>query len=1137
VSNERALLLADAEARDEALDTGQSFIVQAPAGSGKTELLIQRYLKLLGEAQNPEEVLAITFTRKAAAEMRQRVIASLLLARANSEPKEAHRKLTFELARTVLARDELHDWKLIETPRRLQIQTLDALNAAIARSLPLSSGLGGAVQTVTDDEARVLYRGAATATLDWLTTDDRMNGVVECVLSHLDHNTALYVAHISRMLENRDQWLLFVGSGSNSAGGGDTASARRLHEEAIEQLITVHLEQARQAFPVAEITQTMGLVNYAAACLRAEGLDSHALYSLDGSNELPRTDAAGLHAWQAIAELFLKQRDGWRKMVNKAQGFPAGDSGQKKAMTELLQRLSSEDELLECLERIRILPDPRYSDEQWEVLVALIDLLPYAVAELERQFSNQGVTDHIEIARAAAAALGSVDEPGDIALMLDHSIRHLLIDEMQDTSIGQYHLLEILIAGWEADDGRTLFCVGDPMQSIYRFRDADVSRFLSTRREGIGELKPKSLLLRRNFRSGELLVHWFNTVFCQLMPLDDEPLTGGISYADSVPVEQQAGLGECRVHPLFDASATDEAEYCAGLIQQCLAEDPDRNTAVLVQSRTQLPLLLSQLRLLDIDYQAIEIDRLVDMPEIIEITALTRALCHDGDRLAWLALLRGPCVALTWQDLHALVVNDAHRTVPDILTSAGEGGAVSADGLQRIGEFLTIIAPFRKHTALCSLRERIERAWYALGGPALLDTEDELENVYRYLEVLEKIEQAGTLEDVTELTARLEQERVSSIAGDTCRVQIMTMHKAKGLQFDNVILYGLGRSTAGSRKAVLNWLYLPDASGKSEMIVSPIGARSEIEHDPLHRFIDTMETDKDRAELDRLLYVACTRAIHSLHLVGHVNIAPRTGMMRPPRKGSLLHRLWPALEHEFATNFAAHEPSSEPMDDDGSWLQTPGLRRLDRSSFRLQPPRLAPVPSRSQSSTGGDRPVDYYWVGSAARYAGTVVHKFLQKLATRDIDVRDTDVISYREDIRSRVRALGASDSELEQICERVERSLRGILEDEKGRWILRGEGETEFALTGQWKGGVESIVIDRVRVDDDGVHWLVDYKTSTHEGGDLPGFLQHEEERYRAQLEKYVGIYRGLVDAPVKAALYFPLLRVFREMDLPLDD
>jgi ATP-dependent exoDNAse (exonuclease V) beta subunit len=378
---------------------------------------------------------------------------------------------------------------------------------------------------------------------------------------------------------------------------------------------------------------------------------------------------------------------------------------------------------------------------------------------------------------------------------------------------------------------------------------------------------------------------------------------------------------------------------------------------------------------------------------------------------------------------------------------------------------------------------------------------------------------------------------VSSIAGDTCRVQIMTMHKAKGLQFDNVILYGLGRSTAGSRKAVLNWLYLPDASGKSEMIVSPIGARSEIEHDPLHRFIDTMETDKDRAELDRLLYVACTRAIHSLHLVGHVNIAPRTGMMRPPRKGSLLHRLWPALEHEFATNFAAHEPSSEPMDDDGSWLQTPGLRRLDRSSFRLQPPRLAPVPSRSQSSTGGDRPVDYYWVGSAARYAGTVVHKFLQKLATRDIDVRDTDVISYREDIRSRVRALGASDSELEQICERVERSLRGILEDEKGRWILRGEGETEFALTGQWKGGVESIVIDRVRVDDDGVHWLVDYKTSTHEGGDLPGFLQHEEERYRAQLEKYVGIYRGLVDAPVKAALYFPLLRVFREMDLPLDD
>ena len=136
---------------------------------------------------------------------------------------------------------------------------------------------------------------------------------------------------------------------------------------------------------------------------------------------------------------------------------------------------------------------------------------------------------------------------------------------MQDTSIGQYDLLKTLIAGWTPGDGRTAFCVGDPMQSIYRFRDAEVGEFLLARENGIGGLSLDPLVLRRNFRSGENLVHWFNTVFSQVLPLEDDFSAGAISYSASVPVEAHAGSGEYCIYPLFGASVAQEAAQTMGV--------------------------------------------------------------------------------------------------------------------------------------------------------------------------------------------------------------------------------------------------------------------------------------------------------------------------------------------------------------------------------------------------------------------------------------------------------------------------------------------------------------------------------------------------------------------------------------------
>ncbi|HZW59643.1 MAG TPA: UvrD-helicase domain-containing protein, partial [Woeseiaceae bacterium] len=129
------LLAADLEARRDALDVTRSFVVQAPAGSGKTELLIQRYLQLLAVVREPEEVVAITFTRKAALEMQLRVITALRRAAAGETGQADHERRTLTAAAAVLARDRELDWYLPDSPRRMRIQTLDSFCASVARLL------------------------------------------------------------------------------------------------------------------------------------------------------------------------------------------------------------------------------------------------------------------------------------------------------------------------------------------------------------------------------------------------------------------------------------------------------------------------------------------------------------------------------------------------------------------------------------------------------------------------------------------------------------------------------------------------------------------------------------------------------------------------------------------------------------------------------------------------------------------------------------------------------------------------------------------------------------------------------------------------------------------------------------------
>ncbi|MBA2483065.1 MAG: UvrD-helicase domain-containing protein, partial [Nitrosomonas sp.] len=459
-------LIPDAMERSLALDPVESYIVQAPAGSGKTELLIQRYLKLLVCVDAPEEVVAITFTRKAAAEMLERILSALEAGKATMPANyNTHEKLTHELARAVLRHDERLGWNITDNPVRLRIQTIDSLCASLTRQMPMLSKFGSQLESTTD--SLQLYLEAARRTVNMVESNDAVAQDIERLLAHLDNDMGRIEILLAEMLARRDQWLRHV-----------HGKTRDELEATLKNIRCDAMDHVFRLFPDSLHDELLALLRYAASNHIASRKQSFIITCID-LNRL--TADSTIEHWCGVSELLFTKEGEWRKKLTVNEGFPPGSTKSEKEIAKqwkirafaLIEMLRANDDLRLALIDMRSLPPPYYVEPQWEVLGAITRLLPHAVGQLKVVFQFSGKVDFTEVAQGALMALGTSHAPTDLALALDYRIRHLLIDEFQDTSISQYQLIEKLIAGWEQGDGRSLFAVGDPMQSIYRFRDAE----------------------------------------------------------------------------------------------------------------------------------------------------------------------------------------------------------------------------------------------------------------------------------------------------------------------------------------------------------------------------------------------------------------------------------------------------------------------------------------------------------------------------------------------------------------------------------------------------------------------------------------------------------------------------------------
>lgn len=1104
----------DQAQRREALDPSRSFIVQAPAGSGKTELLIQRFLKLLARADQPESIVAITFTRKAAAEMRHRVIEALQSA-SGPEPVSSHEKLTWKLAEAALAQNDRFDWSLTEHPSRLRIQTIDSFCATLVRRMPWVSRMGSPPQP--EDDVTHLYRQAARRTLAMLDeeeTDARVSNALRGLLAHLDNKVGTIEKLLSTMLGSRDQWLRHV---IGNAGNGNY---RDDVESAVSEIIEDELEQLGSMFPERFKAETLALIRFAAGNLAA--IESAKPMSACGAlSDFPGSRVESLPHWLGLTDMFLTRGGKRRANPTKNEGFPSTDVG--RSAKDRLRAVRLDPQILDRLHALRSLPPVGFEAGQWDVLGALLVLLPFAVAQLRLVFQEEGRVDFTEISIGARSALGSDAEPTDLAFALDCRIDHLLIDEFQDTSQSQYDLLTRIVREWQPTDGRTLFLVGDPMQSIYGFREAEVGLFLRARTEGVASLRLKPLTLSVNFRSGAGIVVWVNKALGVAFPTAEDRLTGAVTYEPSTSFKTASDPDAVEIHPFFVSDAEPESDEVLRIIQETKTKHPDGTIAVLVRSRTHLFSIVSALRRTGEKFRAVEIDALGERPAVQDLLALTRALSHSGDRVAWLSILRAPWCGLTLSDLETLVNGDSTSSIWRLVQDLATLDRLSLDGRSRLEKTAAVLSDALARRGTLPLGRWVEGVWIALGGPACLESKGELEDARAYLDLLEESTRGTDIrderkfaEDVDRLFAPPDVE-----AGED--LQLLTVHKSKGLEFDTVILPGLGRRTRGEDQRLLMWLeYM--GRNKSRLLLAPIHEMGG-DRDPLYEYLRMIYKEKDDHESARLLYVAATRARERLHLLGHVSVHRDGTSLRPPDARSLLRKIWATLETEFAEAFMEAEFGDEEMV--GKEVDGVALRRLSADWCAPAPPEeIAWKPSVGAADSEDPRvrrPV-FEWAGELQRRVGVVVHRMLQQ----NLPDRQTP---DEKAIRLALRSEGLDGQKLDEAVRRTGEALRNAMSDERGQWILspHSDDERELKLTEAVDGRVRRFVLDHTFLDG-GTRWIVDYKTSSHEGSGREAFLDSEQARYREQLEDYARVMATIDPHPIRLGLYFPLLQGWRE-------
>ena len=906
----------DAAARVFAVDPRNDVVLEASAGTGKTTVLVQRYVNLLRAGVDPANILAITFTRKAAAEMRDRVVSQL---RREADLSSEGRARWHDL------RDRLGE---------MAISTIDAFCLALLREFPLEADLDPSFEVADETEVARLLESA------------------------LDEGL-----RVGRALAPRDPDLAML-LGYFTAG--------RLRQG------LRHLLDRRHVAPVALARFLRAVppdLTGETASLRAAASLRDALAGLPGGlagfhADGPLDDAAfGVLAadLRALTAGRLATGAAIRAALDEVRAYVLTKAGTPRRRPPRYRQADAPSAAAwrrhaEAFARLApAVADvaARHARDVNAVLARGVARL-YAVAHehYTRELAREDALDFAEALHRAVDLLRQMDEFAQSRYRLESRYHHLLVDEFQDTSRLQWELVALLVQSWgegfglvhEAPLPPSIFIVGDRKQSIYRFRDAEVA-VLEDASRFVAALRPGGATPRRaithSFRARPELLAFVNAVFGAIgqrpgradafrFDVDDRfpigsPVQPGAAGADLAGAPRPP-LPEGRsalVAPGWPEETAlglvvgqREADMAAALADEVVRwleagelRDPrtgERRAArpgdigILFRARASHQAIGAALETRGVPTYVYKGLGFFDTGEVLDLTALIGYLADPASSLRVAAFLRSRFLRLSDRALLRLgpdlgtvltsaALPRAWQTLPDedqrvlsVARAAVPGWLALVDGLPPAEVIDRVIAD----TAYDE----------ELAGPAHTQAR---ENVKKIRGLVRRLQNRGyaTMRRIAQQLERLSAGDESNAVVDAVdAVNLMTVHAAKGLEFPLVFVAHLGRGT-GTGLAPVRVVV---GAGDGEPAVA-IGAFTSD--------ADEEEAAREREETKRLLYVALTRARDALYLCGIVS-----GGRFAPSRGSLGEVLPDSLRERLEAALAASPGTEDLPWDDGSGI-------------------------------------------------------------------------------------------------------------------------------------------------------------------------------------------------------------------------
>jgi ATP-dependent helicase/nuclease subunit A len=1104
----RARELTDARDRAAAVDPRRNVVLEASAGTGKTRVLVDRYINLLDAGVDPRNILAITFTRKAAAEMRERIIATL--------------RRAAEIGRI----DESRWRELCARMGEIAISTIDAFCLSLLREFPLEADLDPGFAMADETEVLRFVDDALDATLRACRALASSDPAVELVFAQLGDarlRDGLAIL-LERRLVARDVLRRFLVRGPSDLTPRQVCrdAADRLREMlrdvegGPEQFLTDGPRHHPKFALLADDLRALVLDPVAPApdddllLRRSRGLLDRMAEHLLTRNGLPRSK------WPAYSADDCDSKEAWKR--HRAQA------------ARIAPRMT--DEIARFQRDLNVV----LSRGVWRIF-------EIALAQYRRTLAAHGVVDFPDALWRALGLLEQMDEFARSRYLLEARYHHLLVDEFQDTSQAQWDLVRRLVQSWAAGLGLSqdlplepsIFIVGDRKQSIYGFRDADAGIILRAARE-IAGLRPDGDVrrsIRQSFRASPALLAFTNDVFEAVEKALDRPDAFEYSANDRFPVEGDDGarFGEPALGLLADADADTCAEQLASEVVRLLthAEVRDRQTGlrrparagdigILFRSRDGHQIIEAALAARRVPSYVYKGLGFFDADEIKDVVALLRYCAAPASDLRASAFARSRFVRLSDPGLQALAPRIAEALRSPVAAEAelsDEDRAVLGQARLALDSWLAAV----DRVPPADLLDRIlaQSAYlHELAGP---DADRARENLKKIRALVRRMQNRGyaTMGRVAEHLDRLSAGDESNAAVDAAdAVNLMTVHAAKGLEFPIVFLVNVTRGSGGSRPPIR--LLPEDARGEPSVAIGDFQSGA-----------DDDAADREREEGKRLLYVAMTRARDRLYFSAVLQdgrLRPARGSLAEVMPSSLLAALEAAAAAGASTATWAGASATHRIAVrraiDGATSREPATPSATGASNLTPLADPDPLPRVTATGTRGDatsfhaeEDADVNRAGPEARLAGTLVHRALEQVAR----IReDSDAMLARR-LRSLVRDADRAGSDLASAAAALgAHVLRRLLARPPVQTLL-AEGEwlheVPFSCRGRDDEGRRAVVrgtIDTLVRLRNGEYVVVEFKTGRRTAA------------HDAQLAVYVEAARALFpETRVHGLLVYP--------------